>query len=642
MSRVAFALLGSAVILVGAASASPAPAGPGVIVFAADRAPLYYGEIYRVDLDGKRVDLSRNVAHDVAPAISPDGKAVAFVSNRGGRVALYTVRIDGTHLARVSPYFFTRGDGQGAEGLVAWSPDGTRLAASIGGYGGASLLWFGDALGRGHAVHNGGAAAIRWSPDGSEVAYQSNDSEIDVVTPAGKRLWTVPGDYGRPFAWSKRNRLAVEYDKTIAVYDERGRKLTSFRGSDAAWSPAGSRLATVLGRRLQVRPGGVGAPAVDAQLPPTTEGAAYGPIDWLGDARLRVANGDGFVGFDVADDRQLQLPPSFATFDYPDAVSADGNEVAAVTVRKDLTATLAVDGYGGAVGAPLAMGPPCSEQPWFQVVQFTPDARSLVYQTGCAEPNADLYSIGGNGKGLRQLTSTSAHEFEPTWSPDGTKIAYVQQIVANKCDGCPSTIWVMNADGTGQHAITVGGDGWFDDHPAWSPDGRAIAYQHATYDTGPSVWTIPAAGGAAAQLLSHGDDPAFGPTRLAYIRGDVAPTLVQTSRFDGTDARTVARDSAAEIGSLAWSGSGTLAYLRSDEHGRLSLVIGPARYPLGSLDASPLGSGLAWSPDGTELAFDATDREGISDLWVVRADGTHLVRLTTGIGAVVGLSWRSG
>ena len=322
-------------------------------------------------------------------------------------------------------------------------------------------------------------------------------------------------------------------------------------------------------------------------------------------------------------------------------MSADGNEVAAVAVRKDLTATLAVDGYAGATGATLATGPPCSEQPWFQFVQFTPGSRSLVYQTGCAEPNADLYSIGGDGHGLRQLTSTSAHEFEPAWSPDGTKIAYVQQVVANKCDGCPSTIWVMNADGTGQHALTTGGDGWFDDHPSWSPDGRTIAYQHATYDTGPFVWTIPATGGGATHLLPHADDPAFGPTRLAYIRGDVAPTRVQTSRFDGSDARTVARDSAVVIGSLAWSRSGTLAYLRTDEHGRLSLVVASATYRLGGLGSSPFGSALAWSPDGTELAFDATDREGISDLWVVRADGTHLARLTTGVGAVVGLSWRS-
>jgi Tol biopolymer transport system component len=619
------------------ASASRATGGSGVIVFAADRSPLYYGEIYRVDLDGKRVDLSRNVARDVAPAVSPNGKLVAFLSNRGARAALYTVRIDGTHLTRISPYFFTSGNAQGVGGVIAWSPNSDRLAASIGGYGSATVLWFGDVHGHGVAVRKGYAAAIRWSPDGSEIAYQTNGSEIDVATPAGKRLWSVLGDYGQPFDWSRKSEtLAVEYDNTISVHDERGKKVGGFRGDDPAWSPDGAQLATLLGTRLQVRAGGEGAPAIDAQLPPTVDGATYGPIDWLGDGRLRVGNGDGFVGYDVADDKPLQLSTPFTAFEYPDAVSPDGSEVATIDVATDTTATLSVDG-----GRALASGPPCHEQPWFYPVQFTPNGRSLVYETGCLAPNADIYSIRGDGSGLRQLTNTPVNESEPVWSPNGSEIAYSQDATANKCDGCPWTIWVMNADGSDQRALTTGGDGWFDQFPTWSNDGRTIAFQHGTYDTGPFVWTVPAAGGAVAHLIPHGDDPVFGPTRLAYIRGDVAPTLVQTSRFDGADARTVATDDGAIIGSLAWSKSGTLAYLRTDAQGRLYLVVvGAGTHLLGGLESTLVATGLAWSPDGSELAFDATDREGISDLWTVHADGTHLTRLTTGIGAVDGLSWR--
>jgi Tol biopolymer transport system component len=634
------ARLGIAVTLalVVSTGASRTAGGSGVIVFAADRSPIYYGEIYRVDLDGKRVDLSRNVAYDVSPAMSPNGKLVAFLSNRGGRVALYTVRIDGTHLARISPLFFTAGNAQGVSGVIAWAPDSDRLAASLGGYGSASAMWFGDVAGHGKAVRNGLAVAMQWSPDGSEIAYQSNGSEVDVVTPDGKRLWSVFADYGQPFGWSqKSDALAVEHDNTISVRDALGTKVTAFRGNDPAWSPDGSQLASHAGRTLQVRTGGAGAPTVAAQLPPTIDDAAYGPIDWLGDGRLRIANGDGFTGFDVQHDRPLALSASFAAFEYPDAVSADGSEVATVNPAKDTTATLSVDD-----GRALASGPPCHEQPWFDPVEFTPDGRSLVYETGCETPNADIYSIHGNGTDLRQLTSTPTNESEPVWSPNGSEIAYSQDATANKCDGCPSTIWVMSADGSDEHALTSGGDdGWFDDHPAWSPGGRTIAYQHATYDTGPFVWTVPAAGGAVTHLLPHGDDPVYGPTRLAYIRGDVAPTLVQTSQFDGVGARTVASDDDALIGSLAWSKSGTLSYLRTDAQGRLFLVvIGAGTYPLGGLESTPVASGLAWSPDGSELAFDATDREGISDLWTVHADGTHLTRLTTGIGAVVGLSWR--
>lgn len=630
--------------LVAALAGSAAPANSGVIVFAANRASLSYGEIYRVDLDGRRVDLSRSAAYDVAPALSPSGSLVAFMSNRGGRAAIYTVRIDGTHLTRISPFFFSSDDAEGVSGVIAWSPNGTRLVASMGGYGSAEILWFGDRTGQGRAVRGTTARALEWSPDGREVAYQPNTSEVDVVTPAGVRLWTVPADYGQPFGWSSQSaRLAVERNKRILLYDERGRKVAAFPGTYASWSPNGLDLASVLGRRLEIRPGGIGNATVDAQLPPASEDASYGTIDWLGDARLRVANGDGFTGFDVAADRVIQLPAPFAAFEYPDALSSNGSEVANIASGVGLTATLTVDSYSGTASGVLATGPPCAEQPWFDPMQFTPDGGSLVYQTGCQLANADIYSIRADGTDLRQLTDTSVNELEPSVSPDGTKIAYVQNDAANKCDGCPWTISVMNADGTGQHALTAAGNdnsGWFDEYPAWTPDGGTITFQHATFDSGEFLWSVPAAGGKPTLLVRRGNDPAYGPTRLAYMRGDIAPTLVQTSRFDGTDVETVARDGGALIGSLAWSRQGTLAYLRSDAHGRLQLVVvDHGTYRLGRLEASSVGGGLAWSPDGKRLVFGATDDEGLSDLWLVDSDGTKLTRLTRGVGAYGGVSW---
>src|SRR5437763_5615065 len=101
------------VLALGAVCAGSAGAGvrttmPGRIVFAADRSPVWYGEIYRVGLDGQRVDLSQSPAQDVGPVVSPDGKLVAFASNRGAHAGLYTVAIDGTGLQRVSPLFFSQ------------------------------------------------------------------------------------------------------------------------------------------------------------------------------------------------------------------------------------------------------------------------------------------------------------------------------------------------------------------------------------------------------------------------------------------------------------------------------------------------------------------------------------------------------
>src|SRR5919201_5236044 len=99
----AFAAVPAGMTVLGAAAAPQ----PGKIVFAADREPSLNGEIYRLDRDGHRVDLSKNPALDVDPVVSPNGKLVAFSSNRAGKVALYTVRIDGTGLRRVSFFFGT-------------------------------------------------------------------------------------------------------------------------------------------------------------------------------------------------------------------------------------------------------------------------------------------------------------------------------------------------------------------------------------------------------------------------------------------------------------------------------------------------------------------------------------------------------
>ena len=76
--------------------------------------------------------------------------------------------------------------------------------------------------------------------------------------------------------------------------------------------------------------------------------------------------------------------------------------------------------------------------------------------------------MNADGSGVARLTDSEATDADPAWSPDGRRIAF-----ASDRDG-GSNIYVMNADGSGVARLTDSSAG--DYGPAWSPDGRRIAF----------------------------------------------------------------------------------------------------------------------------------------------------------------------
>jgi len=87
--------------------------------------------------------------------------------------------------------------------------------------------------------------------------------------------------------------------------------------------------------------------------------------------------------------------------------------------------------------------------------------------------------MNADGSGQRRLTSTAVRELSPAWSPDGRRIAFDRRLGRRGGQGNnPGTatsyeIDVMNADGSGQRRLAPGAE------PLWSPDGKQIAFRRA-------------------------------------------------------------------------------------------------------------------------------------------------------------------
>jgi Tol biopolymer transport system component len=82
--------------------------------------------------------------------------------------------------------------------------------------------------------------------------------------------------------------------------------------------------------------------------------------------------------------------------------------------------------------------------------------------------HSDIYVMNADGSGTRKLTHNARQNAEPAWSPDGRKIAFRSTRNGNR------DIYVMNADGSGKRNLTR--NAAWDSRPSWSPDGRKITF----------------------------------------------------------------------------------------------------------------------------------------------------------------------
>jgi TolB protein len=200
---------------------------------------------------------------------------------------------------------------------------------------------------------------------------------------------------------------------------------------------------------------------------------------------------------------------------------------------------------------------------------MSPDGKHIVFAGVIGQDaNTDVYVVDAAGGGhLTALTTCKdqmagcANDY-PSWSPDGKHIVFIHQDDYVSEQGVNEQVWLMNADGSGKHALTTGADPK-DQLPSWSPDGKQIVYA-AGVGVSEGIWKIGIDGTKPTQLsgclaadpkpCAAGSD--FGPvwspdgTRIAFLRffGEVGANdrPVYVMNADGTGQQRLAEGTILE------------------------------------------------------------------------------------------------
>jgi Tol biopolymer transport system component len=144
----------------------------------------------------------------------------------------------------------------------------------------------------------------------------------------------------------------------------------------------------------------------------------------------------------------------------------------------------------------------------------------------------DIYQVGPKGS-VHALSRSSFPDFYPTFSPDGTQIAF-----CSARSGDMSRIWVVRADGSEPRQLTGDMQG-SQNEPSWAPDGRTLAFESSS-DGQQHIWTIDVEGGNLRRITS-GAEGYFKPTwsrdgAAIYVAKADATKIVSTSKANATSS----------------------------------------------------------------------------------------------------------
>ena len=548
---------------------------------------------------------------------------IAFESDREGNFEIYVLDADGSNLTNLT---LTTTD----EHAPTWSPDASQIAFNSG----TNEIWVMNADGSGQTnITNSSAVDVvpSWSPDGKRIAFYSDrdgNSEIYTMNPDGTDIvrltfHTVAKD-SLP-AWSPDStKLAFSSTRDdgqfeIYVIDADGSSLTRLTNNPAhdvypAWSPDGTKIAFWFerdgNREIYVmNSDGSGQTRLTNNL------AVDMRPDWSPDGRKiafssdRDGNSEIYV-MDADGTNQIRFTNNPGSDGYPEWSPGDPQPEPPleIGIKKEAIRLLQSLGLGGG-----------GQQPSSHIVfQSDRDGNDEIYQ---------IYAINADGSGLTRLTSSTGSDQHPSVSPDGAKITF-----KSTRDGGPGEIYVMNFDGSGVTRLT--NNGADESSPSWCGNDQ-IAFA-SIRDGQWEIYIMDSDGSNQTRLTFTGAHEttvgcSVDGTKIAFDSARDGNAELYVMNADGTD-QTRLTDSTGGDGTPEWSpngskiswgcpalpGKGVICVMNADSTGQVPITDGSVK------DSPP----AAWSPDGMKLAF-SSDRDGDLEIYVMNADGSGVQRITT-------------
>ena len=470
-----------------------------------------------------------------AVALSPDGKTLVFDAIWGGRPQLYARAMDQLSATPIS--------GTSGASSPFFSPDGQWVGFGAGG----ELKKV--PIGGGPAVTLCKASALfgaSWGDDGTIVFASARNGGLWRVSAEGgtpEAITTpqpgeyshrlphlLPGSHAVIFTISKGASLWDDTQIVVRSLDDGKQTVLVTGGSDGRYVSSGHMIYIRLGTLMAV-------PFDPVRLVVT--GGATGVIDGvmqaadrnLSDmantlaAQVTVSNTGSLVyltgGAVAAAERSLAWVDRQGTsqaltgprrpYVVP-RLSLDGQRVAVST--RDVHQVWSYDIARGALSPVTVDG-----QSAFGI--FSPDGKHIVFRSGAAGGEDNLYWRAADGSGdVERLTTSARSQTPSSWSPDGTTLAFVEEGDSTGTGFFQFDIWALSiGDRKTRPLIHTAAN---EMTPEFSPDGRWLAY--VSNESGRSeVYVQPYPGPGGRHLISTngGEQPAWSQNgrELFYVQG---------------------------------------------------------------------------------------------------------------------------